>query len=273
MCSNFVIALDLADEIKLLSPATHVTFGGPHISLFCPTKTLDRHHSVDTAVVGRRRSHTLQLIRCLEQSGDLSAVLGIAFRRDGQAFVTARRPLLTDLNLSPRPAYDLIDISSYAKTARSNYLEVYAGSGCPFLCTFCSTSIVWERKYRTMSADRIVSEMEELSTRHGAVAFNLIHDNLTTNKPFIVEIASLILARGLNIRWGFSSRVDTIDLDTIRLVSDAGCDYVFFGIESGSERIQATMKKAALKLKTIWAAVEQCISHGIAHDFVHPRLP
>jgi tRNA A37 methylthiotransferase MiaB len=262
MCSNYVLALELAEELKALSPTTHITFGGPHVSL-CARETLDRHHCVDTAVIGEGEITYPALVQCVENDGDLSAVQGLAFRNDGHTIVTSPRPLLSDLNLSPRPAYDLVDIPSYARAAQSNYLELYAGSGCPFRCTFCSTSIVWERKYRTMSAERIVSEMDELNSKHGASAFNLIHDNLTTNKAFIKEIASIIRDRDLRVRWGFSSRIDTIDLPTIRLVAEAGCDYIFFGVESGSAKIQATMKKR-LKLPMIWETLEQCVDHGIA---------
>ncbi|GET41309.1 B12-binding domain-containing radical SAM protein [Microseira wollei] len=262
MCSNYVLALDLAEQIKALSPKTHITFGGPHVSL-CAPETLNRYTSVDTAVIGEGEVTLPALVKCVENGDDLSVVPGLAFRRNGETVVTAKRPLLPDLNLSPRPAYDLVDILSYARTAKSNYLEIYAGSGCPFRCTFCSTSIVWERKYRTMSADRIVSEMQELNSKYGVSAFNLIHDNLTSDKKFIGEIASTIKARQLHVRWGFSSRIDTIDLETIQLVAEAGCDYIFFGVESGSERIQATMKKR-LKLKAIWETLELCVSHGIA---------
>jgi radical SAM superfamily enzyme YgiQ (UPF0313 family) len=262
MCSNYAIAIVLARKLKALSPTTHITFGGPHVSL-CARETLDRHHCVDSAVIGEGEVTYPALVECVEGDGDLSAVLGIAYRREDCIIVTAPRPLLPDLNLSPPPAFDLVDVASYARVAQSNYLELYAGSGCPFRCTFCSTSIVWEHKYRTMSAIRIVSEMQELSSKYGASAFNLIHDNLTTDKEFIKQIAYAIKAQGLHIRWGFSSRVDTIDLETIRIVAEAGCDYIFFGIESGSTKIQATMKKR-LKLQTITDTLEQCVSHGIA---------
>jgi hypothetical protein len=190
-------------------------------------------------------------------------VLGIAFRDGAEVILTAGRPLLTELNESPRPAYDLVDVGAYIKHATEHYLELYAGSGCPFACTFCSTSLVWQRKYRTMSPARIVDEMEYLHREYGASAFNLIHDNLTSKKSFVAAIAALIRERGLKVRWGFSSRTDTIDKETIFQVSEAGCDYIFFGVESGSSRIQATMGKR-LKLSRIDAAIENCIQHGIS---------
>lgn len=156
----------------------------------------------------------------------------------------------------------IVDVPSYIKAAKSTYLEVYAGSGCPFQCTFCSTSIVWERKYRTMSASRIVDEIERLNGDYGARCFNLIHDNLSTDKLFLAEIADLIRLRRLKVAWGFSSRIDTLDESTVQNVATAGCDYVFFGVESGSGKIQSTMKKR-LKVDQIYNTLDICIRNGI----------
>jgi radical SAM superfamily enzyme YgiQ (UPF0313 family) len=236
MCSNYVLALDIAQELKIVRRGLHVTLGGPHVSL-CARETLERHLYIDTAVIGEGEVTYPELIDCVSRDGDLAAVAGIAFRRDADIIVTPPRPLMPDLDHSPRPAYDLVDIPQYTQAAEGNYLELYAGSGCPFTCTFCSTSIVWARKYRVMSAQRIVDEIQTLNASYGATAFNLVHDNLTTDKRFVKEIATLIRSRDLNVRWGFSSRVDTIDLDTIKTAAAAGCDYVFFGLESGSEKI------------------------------------
>lgn len=261
LCSNYVLALDLAEELKAMSTTVHVTLGGPHVSL-CARETLERHPYIDTAVIGEGEVTYPELIRCLEEHADLPSIPGIAFRRGDTIVRNPPRPLLPDLNASPRPAYDLVDVSAYVAAAVGDYLEVYAGSGCPFTCTFCSTSIVWARKYRTMTPERIVDEMQTLSS-YGAPAFSLVHDNLTTNKPFVARIAALIRERGLRVRWGFSSRIDTIDLDTIRTVAAAGCDYVFFGVESGSAKTQKSMRKR-LKLDRILEVVEACIDHGIA---------
>lgn len=263
MCSNYVLALDLAETIKLNAPNVHITFGGPHVSL-CAQETLERYPYVDTAVIGEGEITYPELINYLIQKHNLSEVKGIAFRdQNNNIVVPPQRALLSNLNLSPSPAYELIDVETYIKAASGNYLEIYAGSGCPFKCTFCSTSIVWERRYRTMKADRIVAEMEKLNRLYGAKAFNLIHDNLTTTKSFLNEITGIIQKKELDIRWGFSSRVDTIDDETIKSVSAAGCDYIFFGIESGSEKIQRTIKKK-LKLGKITEVLSNCLKAGIA---------
>lgn len=262
MCSNYVLALDFASRLKAMAPAVHVTLGGPHVSL-CAAETLERHAYIDTAVIGEGEVTYPELIGHLVRGEDLSLVAGIAMRRADAVTITAHRPLLASLDESPRPAYDLVDVAAYARAASGNYLELYAGSGCPFACTFCSTSIVWERKYRTMPAERLVGEMEMLRSTYGTPAFNLIHDNLTSGKRFAREIASRIQDRDLDIRWGFSSRVDTIDLETIQTVAAAGCDSIFFGVESASVRIQRTMGKR-LTLARIHEVIGWCVDNGVS---------
>ncbi len=262
LCSNYVLALELASEIKQLSPHTHITLGGPHVSL-CADETLQRYPQIDTAVIGEGEITYPELLSAVASHTDLENVAGVAFRTPvGTTKVTLPRPLLADLSLSPRPAYDLIDIQSYIDVAKSSYFEIYAGSGCPFQCTFCSTSIVWERKYRTMPAWRIVSEIQHLHDTYAASEFNLIHDNLTVNKLFLGTIVNELKARRLDVHWGFSSRIDTLDLATAKMAADAGCNYIFFGVESGSTRIQKTMKKR-LKLHMIHDTIEYCVASGI----------
>lgn len=263
MCSNYVLAVDLANEIKKRAPEVHITFGGPHVSL-CSIETLESFPSVDTCVLGEGEVTFPELLNCLESGGKkLSEILGIAFRDgDGKPVKTAPRPLMSDISQSPRPAYDLVDMPSYIKNAKDIYMQIYAGSGCPFNCTFCSTSIVWERKYRVMGAKRVVDEMEYLHKTYGVTHFNLLHDNLSSNKPYIHGICEEIMKRNLKVHWGFSSRIDTLDEKTCKITGAAGCNYIFFGVESASEKIQKVIGKR-LKVPMIHKTLRHCLENGI----------
>nr|WP_236588183.1 radical SAM protein [Tumebacillus amylolyticus] len=262
MCSNYVLAVDVANEIKLRAPHVHVTFGGPHVSL-CALETLDSFPSVDTCVIGEGEITFPELLNNLQFEEDLAGILGIAYRDgEGTPVKTAPRPLMKDITLSPRPAYDLVDMRSYIDTSKDIYMQIYAGSGCPFDCVFCSTSIVWERKYRVMGAERVVDEIEYLHKTYGVTHFNLMHDNLSSNKPYIHGIAEQIIERGLQINWGFSSRIDTLDEKTCQITAASGCNYIFFGVESASEKIQKVIGKR-LKMPMIHNTLRHCLENGI----------
>ena len=47
----------------------------------------------------------------------------------------------------------------------------------------------------------------------------------------------------MEIKWGCSSRIDTIDDELLNIMSRAGCNTIFFGVESGSQRMQKILKK------------------------------
>ncbi|KEO82591.1 B12-binding domain-containing radical SAM protein [Tumebacillus flagellatus] len=262
MCSNYVLAVDLANEIKKRAPHVHITFGGPHVSL-CPEETLNSFPSVDSCVIGEGEITFPELLGKLEFDEDLSETLGIAYRDgEGNPVKTPPRPLMKDITLSPRPAYDLVDMQSYIDHSKDLYMQIYAGSGCPFDCVFCSTSIVWERKYRVMGAERVVDEIAYLHNTYGVTHFNLMHDNLSSNKPYIHGIAEQIVQRGLKINWGFSSRIDTLDEKTCQITAAAGCNYIFFGVESASEKIQKVIGKR-LKVTAIHKTLRHCLENGI----------
>lgn len=262
MCSNYVLAVDLSNEIKKRAPHVHITFGGPHVSL-CALETLESFPAVDTCVLGEGEVTFPALLQCLEHQDDLSPILGIAYRdANGTPVKTSPRPLMKDITLSPRPAYDLVDMQSYINTSQDVYMQVYTGSGCPFDCSFCSTSLVWERKYRVMGAQRVVDEIEYLHKTYNVTHFNLIHDNLTSNKAYIHGIAEEITRRHLKINWGYSSRIDTLDERTCQITAAAGCNYIFFGVESASEKIQKVVRKR-LKVPMIHKTLRHCLENGI----------
>lgn len=96
-------------------------------------------------------------------------------------------------------------------------VNVYVGSGCPFACNFCTTSLMWERRYRTKSINRVITELKTLVNEYNKKNFVLIHDNLTANPAYAINLIEEIKKSDLNIEYEISSRIDTIDEDIIRL--------------------------------------------------------
>jgi len=52
--------------------------------------------------------------------------------------------------------------------------------------------------------------------------------------------------RELDFKWECLGRVDSIDRDIATAMKNAGCDRIFFGIESGNDQILKIMKKKIL---------------------------
>ena len=146
-------------------------------------------------------------------------------------------PIIEDLDQLPVPAYDCYPIRELELAA----IRVEAGRGCPFSCTFCSTASFFGRSYRLKSTARLLAEMDGLNSIYGFNVFKLNHDLFTVNRKKVVEFCHAMLER--DYTWSCSARVDCVDPDLLELMWEAGCRDIYFGIESGSARMQAICRK------------------------------
>jgi radical SAM superfamily enzyme YgiQ (UPF0313 family) len=114
---------------------------------------------------------------------------------------------------------------------------VNAIRGCPYDCNYCETKKLWGQKCRAFSPPRVVKEIDYLVTNYGSKGIYFIGDNFTIQKKHTLEICNLIKENKLDIEWVCETRVDLISRDLLREMKDAGCKTIFFGIQSGSQRI------------------------------------
>ena len=83
--------------------------------------------------------------------------------------------------------------------------------------------------------------MDGLNSIYGFNAFRLNHDLFTVNRKKVVEFCHAMLER--NYTWSCSARVDCVDPELLELMWQAGCRDLYFGIESGTARMQEISRK------------------------------
>ncbi|MGB9181335.1 MAG: radical SAM protein, partial [Pyrinomonadaceae bacterium] len=79
----------------------------------------------------------------------------------------------------------------------------------------------------------------------------------------VVAFCEALLESGEKFRWNCSARTDCITEDLIALMAKAGCRGIFFGIETGSERMQQVIYK-----KLDLAEAEQMIKCTSKHKII-----
>jgi anaerobic magnesium-protoporphyrin IX monomethyl ester cyclase len=92
------------------------------------------------------------------------------------------------------------------------------------------------KKFRTRAPANVIDEMEYL-IKLGANIIIFDDDNFTTSENHIRGICEEIKKRNLHIKWVAHSRVDEVNPSLLKLMKDAGCTLLRFGVESGSEKI------------------------------------
>ena len=225
---------------KRFDPSVVTVIGGPHVS-FTAKETLEHAPWIDIVVCGEGEETLAALIRALEGGASLRGVPGIAFREDGAIVLTGTRPPIEDLDALPMPARHLLPLSKYR--ALGAPASVITSRGCPFGCTFCSAPKMFGREVRFRNPKLVVHEVEYIHKELGFEEIHFVDDTFTLNPRPAQAICHEIIARGLHIKWHAYSRVDTINQDLLKIMKQAGCYYICFGIESGSQQVLDTIKK------------------------------
>jgi len=217
-----------------------VVMGGPH-----PTTNPEFFLCSGAADVCVQGEGDLTLPAWLEVREDRAAwhgVEGIQFLEDGAPVATSRRALFKDMDSMPLPAYHLWDLRRYMQTMVTPGLMISSSRGCPYACTFCDAEMT-PRQYRSMSPERTVDEVQHLLESFQVPLLIFNDDLFTIQRKRVIAICKEILRRGLVFEWIAESRVDTMDYELLRWMKRAGCTKVGYGLESGSPRMLATMKK------------------------------
>ncbi|NTW85910.1 MAG: radical SAM protein [Holophagaceae bacterium] len=161
---------------------------------------------------------------------------GLIFR-DGRALPQAP---LEDLDAVGIPAEHL-EADFLDDVGQLAYLST--SRGCPATCNFCNTPEFWGTSIRFRSAASVLRELRLLRERHGLTYFSFRDDTFTANRARVLELMEGIQASGLHPLWNCQSRVNLVDEDRLVAMKRAGCEFMQFGVEHGSERVLALLDK------------------------------
>ena len=239
-------ALLSAAAAKEAVPDVAVVLGGPHAT-FMDEQIIAEEKAVDIVVRGEGEQTLVELAQNLSDPRELRNVKGITYRSNMQLVRTENRPFIQDLDKLPLPAYHHFSLEKYRLFGR-RMLPIITSRGCPFQCAFCVASRMFGKSYRMRSPESVVDELEWLKNIHGAEAFTFYDDTLTFDKKRLFEICEGIKKRKINIPWDCQTRVDQVSREILAEMRGAGCQQVFFGVESGCQRVlDAVNKKTSIE--------------------------
>jgi radical SAM superfamily enzyme YgiQ (UPF0313 family) len=253
VCSSYPLTLRIAAEVKRAHPESVVALGGPQASVV-DVSTMRAYPFIDLVVRGEAEQTLPDLVDALAASSSLGAVPGITFRRneDGEIVRTPDAPLVLDLDALPFPAFHLFPEVRFCR-----HFPLELGRGCPFACTFCSTNDFFRRRFRLKTPAHMIAEMRRVRQTYGINSFELVHDMFTVDRKRVEAFCEALLESKEEFTWGCSARTDCVDEELIALMARAGCRGIFFGIESGSSRMQKIIDKG-LELNDSAERVRSC---------------
>lgn len=240
ICDSYPISVLLAMRIKEKNKNVIILFGGPQASLTA-IDSLESFPFIDYICVGEGERVIKSLIKMIIEgrAHEVKKTPNLVYRDRGEVKANPLLPMITSQELS---RYTVRNYRPFEKLFRSS-MSIEVGRGCPFSCTFCSTSLFWGHCFRIKAIDELISEMKYFHEKFHVSEFKFEHDMFTQNREYIMSFCNRIIDEKLPYTWTCSSRIDILDDEIIALMGKAKCTKMYIGVESGSPFIQHVIHK------------------------------
>ena len=231
----------LAKEIKKQFPDILICVGGIHATVM-PKETLEEFDAFDFVVCGEGELVILKIFDNLKKGIPLSTIKGVVTKGKTDFSLD----LIKDLDSLPFPAWEELDLNKYGGIYphRTNLeLPMWTGRGCPFECIFCVRPFGRNRRHRSVSS--VISEIERNIKEFGCESIAFIDETFIADLKWSRELFETIIRKGINkeIIWSCETRVDITSPELFRLMKEAGCYYIFFGLENANDAILKNARK------------------------------
>lgn len=225
----------------------------------------------DFVMLGEADETLVELTDAIRNSvNDFSSIQGIAYSENDCVIKTPRRPVIRDLDSLPFPAWELCDIEPYKESwvKHAGFFSINMGTtrGCPFKCNWCAKPIYGNR-YNSRSPENVVNEIKLLKEK-----FSFDHiwfcDDIFGLKPgWVHAFADLVQKENLQFRFKIQARADLLVQENyISDLARAGCDNIWIGAESGSQKILDAMDKG-ITIEQIRQATTLIRRYGMKPSF------
>ena len=231
--------------IKKRLPRCKVILGGPHCSVF-PRETLE-YSEADYVVRGDGEDILLNLVQSLSKGQPVEEQSGLYRKVEGNILEPAcDLATVVDLTNIPFPDRLLLPFKRYNSVLNPKEFEttMITSRGCPHKCNFCKMDV---QKVYCRTTEQVVEEFRAIAAL-GITDVQIYDDTFTWSKKRVLEICHGLLDNNIKVNWAIRDRVKRADTDLYRLMKQAGCYRIHFGVETGSKRIlDATGKATTLE--------------------------
>lgn len=236
MTFNIKDAYHCAETVKRYNPNIKVVVGGPHPTA-CAQEVLDECKDIDVVVRGEGELTFPLLLGC----------------KPHPRIVEGKR--VENLDKLPFPHWSLFDYEkSYSKAYSSRFDDmrhiypIITSRGCPFNCVYCYSHYLGQG-VRFRSAENVMDELLNDYLKYDARYFYFADSNFNLKPKRTERICKEILSHDehTDISWTAQTNIHTASKSIFKLMRKAGCELIFFGIESGNEKVQQLIHKNLTK--------------------------
>jgi anaerobic magnesium-protoporphyrin IX monomethyl ester cyclase len=178
-------------------------------------------------------------------SVNLHGIKGLVWRDGSETVVNATRPFIKNLDDLPIPLHHLLPYDKYRMPLmKGPFTFIVTSRGCTAGCIYCIKHVNYQYTVRLRSPAKILEELWVLK-KLGINYVNMYADLFTVSRDQVMELCKLMVESKIDMHWTCNSRVDYVDEEMLAMMGKAGCFFMTWGIESGSEQVLKHARKGA----------------------------
>ena len=258
-------ALDAARLMKGELPNTLIILGGPHPT-FCPEVVSET--GVDAVCIGEgEKALSILMGKYDGTPASIREVPNIWIKDRGSIIRNPVSPLLAEDELSTLPPADRTFYQDYPALRKSPVKALWTSRGCPHACSYCFNAFYNKiyrghgRIFRQRSVESVIGELKELKL-HGWKGLNIVDDQFLCQRGWVEEFCARY-ERDIALPFQCLATAPQISPSLVAVLKKAGCEVIYFGIESGVERIRMKKYNKPVTDDDIYQAAEALHLHGM----------
>ncbi|RKR83539.1 radical SAM superfamily enzyme YgiQ (UPF0313 family) [Mucilaginibacter gracilis] len=240
-------AIPIAKAVKEQFKNTTMIWGGYFPSNHSKV-VLDSGY-VDFIVNGPGDNCFPKLLDALERFEPYEFLKNLIYKTNGKIVKTAKEDLIDQDSLPPLPYHQLNRFYPMEKYLGKTFLgdrtfAYHSSIGCPFTCSFCAVVPIYEARWKAKSAITVYNDVKYIKEKWGADAIEFHDNNFFVSEKRVVDFSGMV--KNDNMTWWGMARIDTMDKfkdASLAAIREAGCKIIFFGAESGNDKVLAQMDK------------------------------
>jgi len=248
--SEWPYVRELIKKIKGKFPDLFIIAGGEHITAV-PEFTLKQCPEIDIAILGEGEETIIDIMSAFYSTKKWRDIKGIMFKDDINFIRTEKRRRIKNVDEIPWPSWNDDDLITFFNTKQSHgpykgrTIPIMASRGCPYDCQFCSNRTMWGNNYWSRNPKDVVDEIAHYIDKYQVDCFEFMDLTVYMKRKWIIDFCNELIDRKINITWQCTggTRTEAIDEEVILLTKKAGCTYLGFAPESGSEKVLVDIKK------------------------------